>query len=921
MKKKYLLTFSLFLLLSGRLLAQDTLKLIFEPAAPRLLFNNQAVTGVIPVKNKQVMFVMQNVSGVDSPLVVFKSDNGERINLIPALVPLTGNTSRMIITTNGVLDGRTQLGSAVTITVAYDATHSFPVKFATDLPDASGPPPVKIINKDTSLVSAVGIPYYDALLLDSLSHTKNIESFINILEYYKKMDLIRDRNFILKILDQNEFLKEHLEKHWDSMNVVAAKIVHKESTEFNGIAGSISGGVSAIGGINVTNIADGLAKFLVERMKSELSASFFDRFEKTLNEPKYEDLKILFPETWKLLASMDQDIYQYSSYVNNMRQAFARDMANQYVNLEKLLNQPKYKDYLLRDHPELGSVLYSSVYIIKGISSGKHPGDVLKDFNVKNNIHLKDTIAQTDVRNAITMAQLISASVRSLSASHYWVPADSIRRMVENETTFKLYLGLMYEISDSVYFVLSNREDTVTLRHVLNNLYTTIRHVDQARDSLNEFRNYIEAFSDHADAVNEYLQIIRDKKKPDVDYNDYYRLFNTFLDMVEQSVTFTSLPYVDLGPKIEGEIKTVSDKWIYVARSSADLYVDVRTKNYMSALQNTLMILDTLLNYNSVAMLEELKQHGSILKDALKTELEQKIKQGEQDKRLISKRDVRRILNTLEEIDFNEYANRTITPEMVRQVLKEKIDGIKDTGVYTSHKIAMMVRLVESKQLLFEAKIRDRLRQYTVKYGAFIAAVAEAQSSDEVQEAIEAAVLPPGSARVKRETNANIAVNGYVGFFAGYEHINNVDHDGVRQVNFNLNKWNSYGVAAPVGLSFSLGKRNPIPLVGAFCKGNSSHSLFISVIDIGALAAFRMSGSNDSVSQVPDVQLKDIVSPGIFYSIGLPKCPVSVNLGYQVGPLLREVGSSVNVFGQGYSRFSISVCVDIPMFNLYTSTR
>jgi len=80
---------------------------------------------------------------------------------------------------------------------------------------------------------------------------------------------------------------------------------------------------------------------------------------------------------------------------------------------------------------------------------------------------------------------------------------------------------------------------------------------------------------------------------------------------------------------------------------------------------------------------------------------------------------------------------------------------------------------------------------------------------------------------------------------------------------------------------------------------------------------------------VPTIQLKDIFSPGMFLSLGIPKTPLSINLGAQMGPNLRKV----NVTDPGntnphndfenriYWRYSISVCVDIPVFNFYTKSK
>jgi hypothetical protein len=148
-------------------------------------------------------------------------------------------------------------------------------------------------------------------------------------------------------------------------------------------------------------------------------------------------------------------------------------------------------------------------------------------------------------------------------------------------------------------------------------------------------------------------------------------------------------------------------------------------------------------------------------------------------------------------------------------------------------------------------------------------------------------------------------------------------------------KINSYGLATPVGIAFSWGHRVFFVPTGKEGWNKStgyygwSTSVFVSLIDIGALASFRFQ-NNDSIAQVPNIQLKDIVSPGLFLSIGFPKWPLSLNLGAQVGPNLRNVyvedqdnpGQYINSYQENvYWRYSASLVVDIPIFNFYTKTR
>jgi hypothetical protein len=195
------------------------------------------------------------------------------------------------------------------------------------------------------------------------------------------------------------------------------------------------------------------------------------------------------------------------------------------------------------------------------------------------------------------------------------------------------------------------------------------------------------------------------------------------------------------------------------------------------------------------------------------------------------------------------------------------------------------------------------------RYGSFMATVVQAKTSDDVAGAIEAAALPSGSSRVKRETSFNVALNAYVGLYAGYEQIRGFDTTG-----FTVN---TYGVTAPVGISISRG--HSVFFIGTGKSGWST-SAFVSLVDLGAVASFRF--QDDSVSQVPTIHLQDIVSPGLFLSIGIPKCPVSVNFGVQMGPNLRKVSSAANDYSNNvYFRYSMSLVVDIPVFNFYSKAK
>jgi len=191
-----------------------------------------------------------------------------------------------------------------------------------------------------------------------------------------------------------------------------------------------------------------------------------------------------------------------------------------------------------------------------------------------------------------------------------------------------------------------------------------------------------------------------------------------------------------------------------------------------------------------------------------------------------------------------------------------------------------------------------------LKYASFMAAVAEAENSDQVQKAIEAIALPAGSARIKRETQWNISLNAYLGGFTGTETLDGLANNKDGRVS---------GINAPIGIAFSKGLRCGKTELGSI-------TAFLSIVDLGAITAYRF--ENDSTANLPEVKLQNIFAPGIHGIYGLPKLPISIGYGYQLGPALREINSTnIEVDPEPTKRHAFFIAVDIPLINFYTKSR
>jgi len=191
-----------------------------------------------------------------------------------------------------------------------------------------------------------------------------------------------------------------------------------------------------------------------------------------------------------------------------------------------------------------------------------------------------------------------------------------------------------------------------------------------------------------------------------------------------------------------------------------------------------------------------------------------------------------------------------------------------------------------------------------LKYANFVASIAEANSPEEVENAIELFALPPGSSRMKKQPGRfTIALNAYTGLSGGNEYL-----DGS-----NVPK-NFGAITAPVGISFSWGLGYKKKQDDGDLKQINLGSIgfFLPLLDVGAVTTFRF---KDSTSQnLPELTWGNILAPGFYLVYDFPnKWPLAFGLGGQIGPGLRKVvvngGDEIDKSG---IRFGAFLTVDIP---------
>lgn len=224
-----------------------------------------------------------------------------------------------------------------------------------------------------------------------------------------------------------------------------------------------------------------------------------------------------------------------------------------------------------------------------------------------------------------------------------------------------------------------------------------------------------------------------------------------------------------------------------------------------------------------------------------------------------------------------------------------------------------LLKIISAKKLnKKEGRKSQRSINAVLTYGTFMANMINAQSSDQVKNILKSATLPPGSSRIKRETVSSFTINSYLGAAVGRDRLLGVPN------NLDL-KQDAFGasLAVPIGFTYSFSPN--------IIKNNSSFSIHVPLIDLGAITAYRQNPDNPNytIDNLPDFSWQNLFSPGAFVVYNFANSPFSLGVGGQYGPQLRQItptgGEAINVNSW---RFPMAFfTIDVPFFNLHTGAR
>lgn len=668
--------------------------------------------------------------------------------------------------------------------------------------------------------------------------------------------------------------------------------------------------VEAGGGSAQSAIIDGASRWIAERMREELSIAFFDRFEIWLEEKK---MGYLFPSTVEALDITT--VTDYALMMQVLKTAFERDLRRIPFNIGPFLRQELAEngdaDYIqyeadeayvayrkadLRDwttdeemdpmdaidkeieldekfeqlantNKGLNYVLFS-IAAMAELSEGNHPVNLLNILNERSD----DLFPQGgDIRPVLMLADVLVRSFVRLDPQRgtTWVSRKELTRLSRDQQLRDIYFGL---VLNELHRNLRTRENKLLAeRRQWAKGVPYVSGVDLF--DLDE----AQVAQVRRDLDNE--ELIRAEQRLYLLQDDLRWINETFSDNLER-----------VGSMLN-ELSLFADRLDNLQAQHRELRAigqgGLGNPQTIELIRHSLTVVRPVLQL--------------ALKDELQLERVQRLSEGILDAYTgVLEKDYDAVIlnvipvaNTLLDVDFAESleANKD-EPKILLEIMAD------DHGA------------------------RKRKLQEVFRYGAFLAAVAESKSPEDIKQAIRAIALPTGSYSIKRRSFGNISLNAYPGLTGGAELIQN---DLGRRWAPNT------GFTAPLGLAFSWGYRGTIDnkkyLANSkyrrrvdrsldmrnnrFLTGHSG-SLFFSLLDLGAVVLFRLDGNDNSLPE--DIGFQQVFSPGVMYSHGFPNLPISIMAGAQVSPQLRKFGDApADSF-----RFNVGVTVDLPLANFHT---
>lgn len=416
--------------------------------------------------------------------------------------------------------------------------------------------PVNLINGSVN----TGIDYYDAMSIKALMQGPSKQPLYSYLQkFYFKNDTIKTIVKLRSLVADNIYLTNAFAGIRDS-SVAAAE-------------SGASSLVSSIGGLDVTNIANGMAQFMITRAKQELTIAFFNRF-KTY-AAKHPEFQILFPQTTSNLSNLLS--YNYPNMLPALRSGFYSDLHGIAGRMDGVLAVPEC-DSLLKNLPEV-KVALRTVTLIDSISNKKlNPAQAVNSFTAFQEFNGQKIYPHgfQNFSNSARLAGIFSKALNNAdtTSKNGWITPQALTSLLTDNTNLNIFLGLI-ELQAKQQKIIFY---TDTIPHNIAPL------LDKPAGGVKTFTSVLKNFLTIASQVDATAKQIRYNQSNHLatSNDDIFNYVNSTITVLESGFGIAN----SFGSHIN-----LDSSYVAIARETDILYRDIYKDQYAQAMLNAIDII------------------------------------------------------------------------------------------------------------------------------------------------------------------------------------------------------------------------------------------------------------------------------------------------------------------------------------------
>ena len=399
-----------------------------------------------------------------------------------------------------------------------------------------------------------------------------------------------DNPYLKNILDK--FIKKYKNLHDNELDIYAK--INYES--------SIQKAIPFLGGdLAFETIIDGLSKFLVKRIKAELTNYVMENIKDKLENPSQtsllNELLVLLPKTTDFIKQFDAE--ELLNFTNEFKEYIETDLNNLLANAVHLKTTPRLKK-LIEGNPDF-AFAFEALEIMPLLSKVENPidyFDMLENSETISSWSSSTNTSKRNIANSIMLSSMLAHSLMVLNKGQLRFASTNFMANYGSESEFfLLYIGFLSQQNSKYYTIKFEKE--LNFNAFMNKVKAedVIKKTAAVKSTVKAIQRSLTSISSNAEKLYQEALAIKKRSKDDekeIDILMVHSFVGSFISFFEELIVSTDIILKE-GKKHDLEVPdfTLKEKmtpYFSTAKSANSIVLDLHQKKFSSAIITSMEI-------------------------------------------------------------------------------------------------------------------------------------------------------------------------------------------------------------------------------------------------------------------------------------------------------------------------------------------